>query len=237
NTFSYQVNRLGLDPQQHRWLSQFAALHRAARNVYTVGQDLDWLYLDDFNSPLLWNLLAEARSLGIELVGSKKDASVRIGDAALVGLDATADTDLRLVPTLTIDGVTHPAESAGLLGDHGVYAYALEPAPSFVLARAPERLTEEQQRLVGQSADVVVPAADIDVLVAEFYPRLRHSIPLPSTDETVEFPPVVPPVLVLTAAFSAKHTLALEWDWEYREGTTTTRMPLYATAHDSGSRD
>jgi hypothetical protein len=82
NTFSYQVNRLGLDPAQHRWFSQFAALHRAARNVYTVGQDLDWLYLDDFNSPLLWNLLEEATSLGIELVGSRKDAVVTIGTNA-----------------------------------------------------------------------------------------------------------------------------------------------------------
>lgn len=237
NTFSYQVNRLGLDPAQHRWFSQFAALHRAARNVYAVGQDLDWLYLDDFHSPLLWNLLAEATSLGIELVGSRKDAVVTIGTAASVSLDATADTDLHLNATLSIDGTQHAPQSAGLLGDHGVYAYTLEPTASFTLAPTPGRLTDEQKRLVGTSNNVVVPAADIDEFLTEFYPRLRHTIPITSTDATVEFPPVVPPVLVLTAIFSAKHTLALAWDWEYTEGTTTTRMPLYATAHDSSLRD
>ena len=237
NTFSYQVNRLGLDPAQHRWFSQFAALHRAARSTYAVGQDLDWLYLDDFHSPLLWNLLAEARSLGIELVGSRKDAVVTVGTSAVVSLDATADTDLRLDATLTIDGDRHPPASAGLLGDHGIYAYTLEPQTTFTLAPTGDRLTDEQRRLIGRPSSVIVPASDIDEFFAEFYPRLRHAIPITSTDATVEFPPVVPPVLVLTAVFSAKHTLALGWDWEYTEGATATRMPLYATAHDSGLRD
>ncbi|MBG6238555.1 superfamily II DNA or RNA helicase [Mycetocola sp. CAN_C7] len=237
NTFSYQVNRLGLDPVQHRWFSQFAALHRAARSTYAVGQDLDWLYLDDFSSPLLWNLLTEARTLGIELVGVRKDAVVSVGALATVSLDATADTDLRLDPTLTIDGELFPPASAGLLGDHGVYAYTLDPVASFTLAPTDGRLTDEQRRLIGRSSSVVVPAADIDEFFAEFYPKLRHTIPVTSTDATVEFPPIVPPVLVLTAAFSAKHTLSLGWDWEYVESGRTSRMPLYATAHDSGLRD
>lgn len=237
NTFSYQVNRLGLDPAQHRWFSQFAALHRAARSTYAVGQDLDWLYLDDFHSPLLWNLLAEATGLGIQLVGSRKDAVVTVGRAAEISLDATADTDLRLDAVLTIDGDRYPTGDAGLLGDHGVYAYTLEPKTAFTLAPTAERLTDEQRRLVGRPSSVLVPAADIDEFFAEFYPRLRHTIPITSTDATVEFPPVLPPVLVLTAVFSAKHTLTLAWDWEYTEGERTTRMPLYATAHDSGLRD
>ncbi len=237
NTFSYQVNRLGLDPAQHRWFSQFAALHRAARSTYAVGQDLDWLALDDFHSPLLWNLLAEATGLGIELVGSRKDAVVTVGSTAVIGFDATADTDLRLDAVLTIDGVSYPTGEAGLLGDHGVYAYTLEPQIAFTLAPTAERLTDEQRRLVGRSSSVLVPASDVDEFFAEFYPRLRHTIPIVSTDNTVEFPPVLPPVLVLTAAFSAKHTLTLAWDWEYTEGARTSRMPLYATAHDSGLRD
>lgn len=237
NTFSYQVNRLGLDSAQHRWFSQFAALHRAARNTYAAGQDLDWLYLDDFSSPLLWNLLTEARSLGIELVGTRKDSVVTVGGAAVVSLDATADTDLRLDAVLTIDGERRSPATAGLLGDHGIYTYALEPTPMFTLAPTAERLSGEQRRLIGRSSSVVVPAADIDEFFTEFYPRLRHTIPITSTDATVELPAVLPPVLVLTAVFSAKHTLTLSWDWEYTEGTTTTRMPLYATAHDSGLRD
>src|ERR1700712_5480645 len=58
STFTHHANRLNLNPTQLRWFAQFAALHRATRELYT-GQDADWLYLDDFTSPLLWHLFDE----------------------------------------------------------------------------------------------------------------------------------------------------------------------------------
>ncbi|MFU8946509.1 SNF2-related protein [Mycetocola zhadangensis] len=238
NTFSYQVNRLGLHPDQHRWFGQFSALHRATREVYVGGQELDWLYLDDFHSPLLWTLLAEGRRLGIELLGSKKDATVTIGSEASVTLDARTDSDdLRLETTLVIDGVEHPAADAGSIGTHGVYSYVLEPAPSFTLAPTKTPLTTEQRRLIGQPSTVRVPAEDVGEFLTEYYPKLRRSIAITSSNESVAFPEVLPPTLVLTASFGAKHSLTLDWGWEYAEGSSVRRMPLAASPSDANLRD
>jgi hypothetical protein len=37
-----------------------------------------------------------------------------------------------------------------LLGDHGIYAYTLEPQTVFTLAPTPERLSDEQRRLLAE---------------------------------------------------------------------------------------
>ncbi|MEF2977713.1 DEAD/DEAH box helicase [Subtercola sp. YIM 133946] len=137
-SFAHQVNRLNLDPAHLRWFAQFAALHRATKELYS-GQETDWLYLDDFASPLLWNLLDEAEELGIPLRGSKKSTVVRLASRARVRLEATREASggvaagqgsgfeggLVLTPVVTIDGVDHQAGAAGAIGDHGVYAYEL----------------------------------------------------------------------------------------------------------------
>ncbi len=102
-SFTHQVNRLNLDPEHHRWFAQFAALHRALRDSL-APPETDWLALDDFASPLLWELLAEGDRLGIELVTSARGGSVRVdpGVAAL-HLDAHENRDgsLRLDPVVT----------------------------------------------------------------------------------------------------------------------------------------
>ena len=256
NSITHQMNQLALNPEQHRWFTEFAALYRATtRDVYT-GADPDWIYLDDFHSPLLWPLLADARKLGIELVGSKKNTTVTIGRRATVSLDATvgrqapddsdesnqADTavasaDLTLATILMIDGERYPVEGSGALGNHGVYHYELAPDVVYVLAPSSEPLSDEQRRLLKQVAPMVVPAADVEEFITEYYPKLRRSVEVTSADESVDFPEVVPPVLVLTATFRAKHVLRLAWDWEYSENGVLSRLPLRATAGDDELRD
>ncbi|MFB2579818.1 DEAD/DEAH box helicase [Herbiconiux sp. P15] len=99
-SFTHQVNRLNLDPEHHRWFAQFAALHRATRTGLTAPET-DWLALDDFTSPLLWQLLDEARRLGIALVTSAKGGTVEVTAGATVGLDARRGPD----GALTLDPV------------------------------------------------------------------------------------------------------------------------------------
>ncbi|RNE62262.1 DEAD/DEAH box helicase [Cryobacterium tepidiphilum] len=211
---TYQLNRLNLDPEQHRWFCQLIALHRAVREVY-YGQEADWLYLDDFASPLLWQLLDEARRLGIAFVGTKKDARVRLGERAVVGLDARrSDEVLALSPTLAIDGHGHPAEDAGAVADHGVYGYRLTPPVSITLAPTGSPLTPEQRRILGRPATVTIPAADVAEFLTEFYPALQRVVEVTSADASVQFPEIAPPVLVLTARYQPKHTLVLDLAWE-----------------------
>ncbi len=228
NQLGFHLNRLNLNPEHHRWLSQLLALHRAVRGVYT-SQESDWLYLDDFTSPLLWNLLDEAGTIGLHLVGSKKDARVTVGRTAGLGLDASTvgvDDGLRLSTRLQIDGETYPVEHAGAIGSHGLYAWDLGSRPVFTLAPAAGPLSPEQLRLLGQPGTVDVPESDVAEFLTGFYPALRHALPVTSTDASVQFPAADPPVLVLTARFLPKQALELKWHWDHREGARVTRGPL-----------
>jgi superfamily II DNA or RNA helicase len=197
NSLGYQTNRLNLRVEQQRWFAQVAALHRAVREVY-AGQDGDWLYLDDYQSPLLWPLLAEAAGLGIAVVGSKKNAVVTVGTTASVSFDASRAADpsgseLRLRSTLAIDGRSHPLGSAGRIGNHGVYAFALTPSPTVTLAPTSAPLSEEQASLIGSPSELVIPAKDVALFLTEYYPRLQRGIEVTSADGSVRLPEIALP--------------------------------------------
>jgi superfamily II DNA or RNA helicase len=215
SSLGYQGNRLDVSAQQVRWFAQFAALQRASREMYS-GQEPDWIYLDDFHSPLLWRLFAEAGSVGVSLVGTKKDARVVIGQTAHLSLDArVTNGPITLSPVLSIDQQPFSVASSAAIGDHGVYSWSLEPNIQFTLAPTPATLTDEQVALLGQHADVVVPADDVEEFLTDFYPRLARAIAVTSSDESVALPEITAPVLVLTVTFAAKQTVKLGWHWAY----------------------
>jgi superfamily II DNA or RNA helicase len=236
-TFMHQANRMNLDPAQHRWFAEFAALQRASRATYT-GQDLDWIYLDEFASPLLWHLLDEAERLGIALVGVKKDASVTVARRASVGLDASADDsgDLTLATSIDLDGGAVAVETVGPVGSHGLYSYALSPHFSVALAPLDAPLADEQRRLVfeGASRSIEVPRAEVSEFLADYYPRLRRLLPVTSSDESVALPEQAKATLVLTAAFEPKGRLRISWGWRYGQSPL---LPLHSTGADSALRD
>ncbi|WP_394770728.1 SNF2-related protein [Lacisediminihabitans sp.] len=212
NSLAYLSNRLELEPRQQLWFAQFAALHRATRETYS-GQEADWLYLDDFQSPLLWRLLDDAREIGISLVGSKKDVSVSVGARAELSIDASADQggDLRLATVLEIDGARHPVSAAATVGDHGIYAWAVAPW-TFTIAPTERAIGPDQRRLLGQ-AELVVPRDDVDEFLHDFYPALRRRLEVTSVDDSVTLPELARPELLLTVTFAPKQTIRLEWAW------------------------
>ena len=242
NTLGYQTHRLSLDAEHQRWFSQFVALYRATtRDVY-VGQDTDWIYLDEFHSPLLWQLLTEASALGIELIGPKKDGTVTVGAEARLTLDVSARSieaegvpgessgDLLLRTVLEIDGDQHRPENASGIGTHGIYTAVFTPAQHITMAPTPSPLSPEQSRLLSRSAILEIPASDAPEFLNEYYPRLRRTVEVTATDATVHLPEIVPPVLVVTAAFRAKQSLRLEWTWEYTLSAKIVRVPLHPVA-------
>lgn len=224
---AYQTYGLKLDPEQHRWFSQFPALHRS-NGVSYFGQNDSWLYLDDFANPLLWQLLSEARRLGVEFVGTKKDVTVHVGSEAILALDVRSAAQehgpLQLLPSLEIDGQSYPLDTAGIIGSHGLYVQAA--SGMILLAPSPRTLTEQDRTLLAGNAPVTIPESDTGLFLEKFYPKLRQVLPVTSSDESVQFPEVEPPVLVLTAAFQPEDELALGWEYEYRQGTTSIRIAL-----------
>ncbi|RFA22836.1 hypothetical protein B7R25_03060 [Subtercola boreus] len=229
SSFTHQVNRLNLDPEHLRWFTQFAALHRATRELYT-GHDTDWLYLDEFMSPLLWHLLDEAKRLGIPLLGTKKNVDVTLADSGEVRLAATRSGDgaLQLAPVVVVDGSEYARDAAGAIGDHGVYAYELAPRLRVSFAPVAGGLTAQTLSFLERRTDVIVPEAEVEEFFDEFFPRLSRSIEVRSPDASVTLPEIVPPTLVLGARFRAKNVLSLDWTWEYQHAGRAVRMPLYA---------
>lgn len=191
---TFQLNRFNLDPEHHRWISQFAALYKAVREVYS-SQETDWIYLDNFTSPLLWPLLHEAEQLGIGFVGARKDVVVRVGSLAEVSLDASqtdAAGPLVLQARLHIDGTRYPLEAAGAIAGHGLYSVRFGTPTVFTLAPSAGPLSGEQRHLVGQLEAATVPAADTAEFLGTVYPTLQRSVTVTSTDASVHFPEVLP---------------------------------------------
>ncbi|WP_104199732.1 DEAD/DEAH box helicase [Cryobacterium sp. Y29] len=191
---TFQLNRFNLDPEHHRWISQFAALYRAVREVYT-SQETDWIYLDNFTSPLLWPLLREAEQLGIGFVGAKKGVGVRVGSLAEISLDASrtdAVGPLVLQARLHIDGENHPLEAAGIIAGHGIYSVRFGIPTVFTLAPTAGPLNREQRHLVGRVEAAMVPAEDTAEFLGSVYPALQRTVLVTSTDASVRFPEVLP---------------------------------------------
>jgi len=244
NSLGFQTNRLTLNSEHQRWFAQFVALYRATtRDVYT-GQDTDYIYLDEFHSDLLWRLIADARRIGVELIGTKKDVVVTVGSVAEVRLDAVRadDSGLSLSPVVAIDGVELPPAAAGAIADHGVYTTTFGPTV-VNLAPTASPLTAEQRALLGSGATVHIPASDVEEFLGSYYPSLRRTIDVTSSDESVELPQLVPPTLALTVAFGRKQSLRLTWVWHddgdaAAEAAITVRvvevlgeLPVAATLH------
>ena len=235
---SHMQARLDLDPDQHRWFCQVGALHRAA-GPPLPGADAAWVYLDEFVNPVLWDLLRQARDLGIPLVGSGAGADVRVADAAWLGLDVARAADgVRVSASLTLDGAAAPVAHAHAIGTHGLYVVDPAHPRRVLLAPTTEPLGPHQLALLDGAgartvADalrtgVVVPAADTETFVREHLPALRAGLDVASADGTVPLPPPAPPTLVLTVRYAPGHAVDLAWRWDghARSGPTPDRRRL-----------
>jgi superfamily II DNA or RNA helicase len=223
--------RLGLDEAQHRWFCQVGALHRAGTPA-EPGTDADWVLLDEFVNPVLWELLAQARDLGIVLVGSGSGATVRLGSTASLTLDAArVDGGVRVAARLLVDGEPVPVGHGHAIGDHGVYVVDPALPRQVVLAPTTGRLGPQHLALLGGAgagrsvaealgAGVVVPQDEVDDLLHDLVHSpladLRAEIVVGSADGSVTLPPPASPLLVLHVRFAPRHTVETSWRWDTR---------------------
>ncbi|MBW4042664.1 MAG: DEAD/DEAH box helicase [Acidobacteria bacterium] len=201
-------NRLHLDPVQHRWACELGALYRAAVPA-AVGQDPDWLFLDEAPNPLVWELLRQGEALGVPLV-APGSGSVRLAGEASLALDAVRVTEgFRVSPRLVIDGESVPVEAAHAVGDHGVWAIPDSPIHvvlgSFPAPIDPALLAREP---------LFVPAEAADELRTRWIPALQDRFAVVSSDDSVVVPVPRPPSLVATIRTADDGSATLTWRWE-----------------------
>jgi superfamily II DNA or RNA helicase len=196
--------------------------YRYSYGRYVHG-DANTISLLRFESPQLWPLLDEARSVGVRLVQARPQRDVPTSATAQLCLDVTVDDggDLVVEPVLRVDGVAaRPVAFIGSPG-HGVVC----ADGGLRLARLDKPAPVALQRMALGDEPLVIPADEATRFVTEYYPRLRHIAAVTSSDESFALPEIVGPTLVLRADYQGEHELELTWEWAYRLGDNDFRAP------------
>ena len=200
-------------------LKELLALSRVAGNRSSWGYTEEVVKLEAINSRRLWDLLIEARDLGVPLLQAGR-APIPVTlhrTSAEVAMDLTrAKAGLSLQAQLSFDGEPLPTEMTLLIGRpaHGI-AWWSEGTPS-----SPSRLSlaplktpiDEGMRGILEASVVDVPARDEKRFVTEFLPSLRQRVPVASSDESIELPELGPEVVVLRLSYLESHQIALAWE-------------------------
>ncbi len=238
--YGYQAE--AFRPEQVRWMRTFAAIYAIEGSQVTSTH----LPLDQFHSPLLWQLLAEARDIGVALVAAKSGDAVVIHDPVSISMDLRAhDGGLRLAPHVALSGETISPDhrSLGMIGQpgHGVFWWDPSTGPGtttasrvFHLAPSAGPVPEALRPLIRHRTELLVPASARGSFLGETFPQLAQATDVVSSDSSVDLPQILPPELVLTAVH-VPGALQLHWHWEYTSAGTLTRQPLPATG--TGCRD
>jgi len=197
-----------------------------------------WLPLGSC-SRFVWPHLRDAERFGIPLVGPTVKSAVRLAGAARLALDAAADPDggLRLAPHVEFDGVPAGAPWRGAVGASGLFTWDDADA-EHVLTLAPTAapLTQDQISLLWLPT-LAVPAGDVPEFLADYYPSLCRRVAVTNRDGSIRLPEPARPVLVATAQFESPTLARLAWEWEYRTGEVSRRLPFVATDQDGSRRD
>ncbi|MGX5696795.1 DEAD/DEAH box helicase [Agromyces soli] len=219
---AYQGEAGGYDPAQARWFAQFALLKGGNPGVYNPYGSA-WITLDEYESPLLWALLAEAGRLGIALAGSDAIPTVHLAGEATIGFDArraagaSVDDALRLAPVSTFDGEGGPLVATRAIGQHGLYRFDFDRG-RLELGRIHPPLTAAQRDLLASPRELVVPGAELDEFERVGFHALAAAVPIASADGSFEPPPHPAPVLVLDVRYEPGDVVRLAWRWQWADG-------------------
>lgn len=226
----------GVDPEVREWFTTLDSLRATSPRGYGYVSAGDWLGLDDVLPRPFWRHLADAASLGIELVGKSRRDAVRVVREATVALDLSLpDGGARLERTVAFDGAVTPAESVGTLGRHGLFA--VEESPSgrtIVLGPTAAPLTDQEAAAV-HLADVAIPSEAVDEFLADYLPLLRREVHV-RADDGVELPDLPRPELVASVEAVSPAEISVAWWWAYppsdKEYPLTTALEPGAELRD-----
>ncbi|WP_277356984.1 DEAD/DEAH box helicase [Arthrobacter vasquezii] len=246
-SFFAGYNRAGFEEAHWDWMSTFAAVR--ARSAGTGQGPGDSIRVDDFRSPLLWDLLVRGREAGVQFItaGSGK---VTLHNTAEVSLNVQADGGgLILAPHVEVDGDALDPTSIGLVGSpvHGIFWWDPEDADAPLsdrnigLAPTSTPIPGTLRSLVTARSPLQIPETGREAFLRDYYPQLHQQVNLISRDGSVELPEIPPPSLLLEISYAPTATgsrrrasdspaqteaVRLSWSWEYTQGGTTTAHPL-----------
>jgi superfamily II DNA or RNA helicase len=223
--FSPALPTYDFDQTQHQVLSAIRALGRDQ-----WANQHGWKRLDDVSSTALWALLGNAERSGIALLGSDTSAPVVLEDEpARLHLDAHRDDqELIFRPTLTIADQEIEIRQVVVIGVPQQLVVRRDADDALRIAMLDQPLSPAMSRLVTLGQRVVVPVADEDRFLNDYFPQLRTAINVRSSDHSFDPPAPRVPQLALELRPRSDHQMELRWDWWYRnsEEDPGKRHPL-----------
>ncbi|HXA31003.1 MAG TPA: DEAD/DEAH box helicase [Acidimicrobiales bacterium] len=203
-------------------VKEFLALSRLAngRTMYSYSDDV--VRLEAISSRRLWDLLGEARTLGLPLLQSGRNAQpiTLLPTPAAVTIDVIkTEPGLRVEPRIGIKGHSLPLETSMLIGRpaHGIAWWDERPRlgsnnrPLGLGLAALATPVDDNLRTFLRMATVDVPRHDEQRFIRALVPKLSRKVTVASSDGSVELPKVRPTTVVLTIQAADGHRLGLAW--------------------------
>jgi superfamily II DNA or RNA helicase len=226
------------DLEHHRrLLTEIAKLSGSHAHYYnSVSANI---YLDEFGSRRIWDLLAEAQESGLPLIQCGRNARpvVVASRPARVSMQVdSVDGDLSLQAVLLDDGMPVDLESTLFVGEpaHGIASWSArgtaEPAERILRLAVLARPLPRAARKALTAPGIRIPGAQRERFFAEFYPSLVRELEVVPAGPTVSLPQVGAPTLTLTLMLSAErpHQLGLRWEWVIEVGGGRHGEPLWS---------
>jgi superfamily II DNA or RNA helicase len=236
-----------------RLLQQLYGAYRAQRlatsSYYSSSYGDDkTIDLAGFESRQLWEFLTEARTIGLQLVHSRKHLGPI--DPFLTGelcLDVTyaGDDSLQVRPMLMVDDEPTDVVPVAFIGSSGHGVVGIHPADAGAdpatwrlrLIRLTKPAPSALRQLAMQRQRLELPVAEVARFNQHYYPRLRGIARVISSDGCFTPPAISEPSLVLRAAYGDDHELDLAWEWRYDVDGSPLRVPFDAAGGEDDYRD
>ena len=254
-----RLDALNAYGEEERFSEQHVGLARELRALYTASVaspysygysygDGKYLELSTIDSVQLWTLLEQCRSHGLRLVHTRKTLGDigPVADAELC-LDITGTASVELAPALRIGGEMADVLCVRFLGKQGhgvVYAtradtqrYADPSMWRIALARLDRPVPAPLQRLALSWQPLTIPAPEVAKFRDTYYPQLRHTATVISSDESFTPPAISEPHLTFRVTYGRDHEVDIRWEWFYTVGDTVHRTGPHDTAGGAGYRD
>ncbi|GAA1555430.1 DEAD/DEAH box helicase [Brevibacterium picturae] len=234
-TIDRMSRQFDVDPRHQEWFAQLAGLRTRDKTDFTP--DGAPYNLGDFHTPLLWDMFAQGADLGIEFVGINQGMSIRIGREARAVIDMSrVQGRLRVQPRATIDQREFAPGLLKPIWTHGFFGVDVRSGFSVTLAPAAKQTSESALSVLATPGPITIPKDEAEEFFEEYYPQLRASAEVVSSDDSVKFPQYSAPRLVLFLTYGAADHLNIRWYWEY-SGPRRTLPLAPATSANRDHRD
>jgi superfamily II DNA or RNA helicase len=224
------------EPRQLALLHQFADLESSGyASMATATIDLVAVRRS------LWDLLDQAADVGLAVVlGDKRSTAVElVREPAQVSLDVTSagpEADLVVQPRIVCGDELIRLDEAHFLGRpaHGLFT---EPPNALRLVRLDRPVPDRLQQFIDRVGAVTIPAADAPRFLDGYWPRLRETVVITSSDASVALPQVNGPRLHLHVAFAGHESATLTWGFTYEVDGVQQNHPLAGSQATVDVRD